>query len=382
MYDIVLFGATGFTGGLTAEYLRDHAPGNVSWAIAGRNREKLAALRERLGGVPALTADVDDQRSLMALAESARVVVTTVGPYIHYGEGLARACAETGTDYLDLTGEPEFVDLVYLRYHGRARATGARLVHCCGFDSIPVDLGVAFTVAQLPAGEPLHIDSYMQVRGMFSGGTFHSALAVATRMRQAAAVRRERRAAEPPVAGRRIHLEAGVPHRNRGLGVWAFPLQTIDPDVVRRSAGALERYGPDFSFSNYGAVRHLPTALGFGLGAAATFGLGQVPPVRKRLLARFPSGQGPSEERRANSWFTVHLRGEGGGRQVITKVAGGDPGYGETSKMLGESALCLAFDDVPATPGQSTPAAAMGDHLIGRLRRAGITFTRLAESPS
>ena len=154
--DLVLFGATGFTGALTAEYLAEHAPGGLRWAIAGRNPEKLARVRDRLAAIDAsladlelLHADVDDAASLADVARRARVVITTVGPYLTHGEPLVAACAEAGTDYVDLTGEPEFVDRMYVAHHATAQRTGARLVHACGFDSIPHDLGAYFTVQQL-----------------------------------------------------------------------------------------------------------------------------------------------------------------------------------------------------------------------------------------
>lgn len=192
-YDIVLFGATGFVGTLTAEYLAAHAPDGLRWAIAGRGGEKLERLRERLGGdVGVLRADVSDPASLRALAEQARVVATTVGPYVSYGEELVAACADTGADYLDLTGEPEFVDLMYVRHDARARETGARLLHACGFDSVPHDLGVYFTVRQLPEGVPLTVDGFVSVDATFSGGTFASALGQFARGRQMLAAARER----------------------------------------------------------------------------------------------------------------------------------------------------------------------------------------------
>lgn len=155
-YDVVLLGATGFTGALTAEVLARRAgEKSTRWALAGRNRDKLAALAQRLGvDVPLLHADVERPQTLVELAESTRVVASTVGPYIRYGEPLVAACAAAGTDYADLTGEPEFVDLMYVRHHATAAASGARLVHCCGFDSIPHDLGALFTVQQLPEGVP------------------------------------------------------------------------------------------------------------------------------------------------------------------------------------------------------------------------------------
>src|SRR5579862_730630 len=161
-HDIVLFGATGFTGALTAEYLAAHADPGTRWALAGRNRSKLEGVRSRLGPeqgeLSLLEADVNDPESLRRLAESTKVVITTVGPYIRYGEGLVAACAAAGTDYVDLTGELEFVDLMWLRYHEQAQSTGARLVHSCGFDSIPYDLGALFTVKHLPEGVPISLE--------------------------------------------------------------------------------------------------------------------------------------------------------------------------------------------------------------------------------
>jgi short subunit dehydrogenase-like uncharacterized protein len=370
-HDIVIFGATGFTGSLTAEYLAAHADG-VRWALAGRNRAKLERLSEGLGvDVPLLHADVNDEASLRSVAEGARVVITTVGPYVTYGEPLVAACAAAGTDYVDLTGEPEFVDRMYVRHHAEAAKTGARIVHACGFDSIPHDLGVLFTVEQLPEGVPLNVRGLVRAGGKPSGGTFHSAMTAFTRVRQTQQVHKERRQAEPRDNGRRVRLEA-KPHRE--LGYWAVPLPTIDPQVVARSARALDRYGPEFTYGHYAGVKRLPVALGGVAGVASLFMAAQVPPVRKALMSRLGPGDGPTEAERAKSWFKVRFVGEGGGKRVVTQVSGGDPGYTETSKMLAESALCLAQDDLPETAGQVTTAVAMGAALIARLQRAGIAF--------
>ncbi|MGH3739418.1 MAG: saccharopine dehydrogenase family protein [Micromonosporaceae bacterium] len=369
-YDLVLFGATGFTGSLTARYLAEHVPDGCRWALAGRNRSKL----EQLGiDVPLLHADVSDPDSLRAVAESARVVITTVGPYLTYGEPLVAACAEAGTDYVDLTGEPEFVDLMYLRYHATAQRTGARLVHACGFDSIPYDLGVLFTVSQLPEEVPIQVEGFVRVGGEFSGGTYHSAINAFSRLRQASKVARERRHTEPRPEGRRVGSVKRGLHHSSTVGRWALPLPTIDPQVVRRSAAGLDRYGPRFTYGHYGAMR-LTSALGLIGGAGALAAAAQVPPLRSWLLNRKQPGEGPSPERRARSWFTVTFVGTGGGQRVVTRVSGGDPGYDETAKMLSESALCLAYDELPDTSGQVTTAVAMGDALITRLRDAGIGF--------
>jgi short subunit dehydrogenase-like uncharacterized protein len=381
-YDIVLFGATGFVGTLTAEYLAAHAPEGLRWAVAGRSERKLERLRERLPAgekVGVLRADVSEPHSVRALAEHARVVATTVGPYVSYGEDLVAACADAGADYLDLTGEPEFVDLTYVRHDARARETGARLVHACGFDSIPHDLGAYFTVRQLPEGVPLTVDGFVTADATFSGGTFASALNQFSRLRPMLAAERDRRRHEPRLVGRRAAAPTGAPRFAKEIGAWALPLPTIDPQIVQRSAKALDRYGPDFRYRHYAAVRRLPVALGGVAAMGALVTAAQLPPARRWLSDRLKPGDGPSAEKRAKSWFSVRFVGEGGGRRVFTEVSGGDPGYDETAKMFAESALSLALDDLPETAGQVTTAVAMGDALTERLRRAGINF-RVAAS--
>ncbi|WUT00456.1 saccharopine dehydrogenase NADP-binding domain-containing protein [Streptomyces sp. NBC_00708] len=380
-YDVVLFGATGFVGVLTAEYLARHAPDGCRWAVAGRDRAKLEKLRTRLtaldprcADLPLIEADASDEGSLRSLAESARVVATTVGPYVWYGEKLVAACAEAGTDYADLTGEPEFVDRMYVEHDARARETGARLVHACGFDSVPHDLGAYFTVRQLPEDVPLRIDGFVRSNAVFSGGTFASALTAMGRGPQTARAARERRLHEPRLAGRRVHAPLGRPHFSPETGTWALPLPTLDAGIIARSARALPRYGPDFRYRHYASVKHLPVALGGTAALGALLGAAQVPAAREWLMGRYEPGAGPDAERRRRSWFTVRFVGEGGGRRVFTEVSGGDPGYDETAKMLAESALCLALDELPATSGQVTTAAAMGDALLERLIAAGLRF--------
>jgi short subunit dehydrogenase-like uncharacterized protein len=382
-FDIVVFGATGFTGALTAEYLAEHAPAGLRWALAGRSLDKLRGVRSRLGSGAAelelLQADVNDPDSIRAVAESARVIITTVGPYINYGEPLVAACARAGTDYVDLTGEPEFVDRMWLAYHEQAEQSGARIVHSCGFDSIPYDLGVLWTVEQLPEGKPIHIDCFVRAGGKPSGGTFQSAVHIMGRLRQGQQVARERRRREGRGSdGRQVRGRAGPPRFDDVAGAWVVPFPTIDPVTVLRSARALERYGPDFSYGHYLAVKRLPVLAGLTVGAGAVIGLAQLPPTRKALLKLKGSGEGPSPEERARSWFKVRFRAQSDGTQLVTQVSGGDPGYGETSKMLAQSALCLAFDELPERAGQLTPAVAMGDALIRRLQSAAIKFEVLS----
>jgi short subunit dehydrogenase-like uncharacterized protein len=380
-FDVVLFGATGFTGRLTADYLARHAPDGLRWALAGRNAAKLAEVRDHLAqidpalaGLPLRLADVSDRESLAAIAAESRVVITTVGPYLAYGEPLVAACAAAGTDYVDLTGEPEFVDRMYLAHHATAVASGARIVHACGFDSVPHDIGAYHAVQQLPDDVPITLRGVVRSRGTISGGTVHSAMTQLSRSRKMKEASSARRRAEGRPRGRSSRAVAGRPHRDSDLGRWLVPLPTIDPIVVARSGAALPSYGPDFRYSHYAGTRTLRYAVGGAVGVGAIGLAAQVKPVRESMLKRIRQGDGPDAARRARSWFRVDFVGGGGGRIVHTRVSGGDPGYDETAKMVAESALSLAFDDNPPTAGQVTTAEAMGDHLIERLRAAGISF--------
>ncbi len=386
-YEITLFGATGFTGVLTAEYLARNAPAGTRWALAGRDEGKLHAVRSRLATInpacaelPLLRADVGDRASIDAVAHAAKVVISTVGPYLLYGEPLVAACAAAGSDYVDLSGEPEFVDLMWLRYHQQAHATGARLVHCCGFDSIPYDLGALFTVNQLPEGVPIALEGFGLMKGAVSGGTYHSAINAIARLRQSAKLASERRSLEQRPAGRSVKGRVGGPHNEPSAGGWVLPVPLIDPQVVLRSARALDRYGPEFRYSHYLVAGRLTTLATLLTGVGFALAMAQLGPTRDLLLKLKNPGEGPSAEQRARSYFRVRFVGSGGDKTVIAQLSGGDPGYGETSKMLAESALCLAHDELPEHAGQLTTAVAMGQALIDRLRAAGIDFRILQEA--
>lgn len=375
-YDIVLLGATGYTGELVATHLARRLAGtSARWAIAGRNIDKLDAVRDRLGEVglePELeTVDVHDLVGLLGLAESTRVLATTVGPYAEHGELVVQACIRAGTDYCDITGEPAFVDLLLARYGGDAREHGVRVVNCCGFDSIPHDLGARFTVAQLPSDAPMTVRAHVRAKGTPSGGTWNSALRAIGE-----ADLRTMSGPKPRRDGpRRAHGEPLRIRRVDELDAWAVPMPTIDPAVVLRSARALEAYGPDFTYGHYARVKRLATVAGMVGGVGALAGLTRIPPVRDLLGRLRPSGEGPSEAEREAGWFEVTFLGEGGGQSVVTRVAGGEPGYAETSVMLGETALSLAFDDLPETAGVITTAEAFeGGALQRRLQDQGMTF--------
>ncbi|MDQ3733720.1 MAG: saccharopine dehydrogenase, partial [Actinomycetota bacterium] len=263
--------------------------------------------------------------------------------------------------------------------------SGARLVHACGFDSVPHDLGVWFTLDHLPRDKPLSIAGFVRAHARFSAGTFHSAVRAFGRARQAseaARLRRQResRARAAPSA-RRVGSLPLTPRRLPGSGRWAMPLPTIDPIIIRRSARALDRYGPDFRYGHYADVGGLPLVAASTAGAASLMAAAQVPLLRDGLLRLKSSGEGPDEQRRSQSWFRVRFVSTVGGGEadpILTEVSGGDPGYDETAKMLAESALSLAFDDLPDKAGQLTPVEAMGDALLGRLQRSGMKFRALS----
>jgi short subunit dehydrogenase-like uncharacterized protein len=378
MVDIALLGATGFTGSLTSDYLGGHLPPTATWAIAGRNAAKLEAIADRVegnGGIrpQIMEADVRDEASMAALAAQTRVLITTVGPYLQHGESAVKACAEAGIAYVDLTGEPEFVDRMWLKYHQTAVASGARIIHACGFDSIPYDLGVLYTVEQLPEGVPLSVKGYIRAGGTPSGGTYHSAIGAFSRIRQAGKTAAERKKSEVRPTGRRAKGGGKIGRGAGGQG-WALPLPTIDPQIVLRSARSLDRYGPEFSYEHFAQFKRLPMMVGTIAGAGVLMAGSQLSLTRKGLLKLKDVGDGPDEAKREASWFKLRLIGEGGGETVTTQVSGGDPGYTETSKMLSEAAMCLAYDKLPKVSGQTTTAVAMGDALITRLQKAGITF--------
>jgi saccharopine dehydrogenase (NAD+, L-glutamate forming) len=380
-FDLILFGATGFTGGLAADYLAHNAPAELRWALAGRTERKLEAVRARLATVnpgcadlPLVFADANDPAALGDAARRTRLVISTVGPYLQYGGPLVAACAEAGTDYVDVTGEPEFVDRMWLAHHETAQRTGARLVHSCGFDSVPHDLGALFAVGHLSPDAPITMRGVVRSNGTFSGGTFHTALTAMSRAGQEREAASARRRATKQDGERSSRAVSARPQRDPLLGYYLLPLPTIDPLVVAHSGEALPAYGPHFRYSHFAGTKTMRYAAGGVAGAGALGLAAQIKPLREMLLGKVPQGEGPDVRRREKSWFTVDFVGVGDGRTVHTRVSGGDPGYTETAKMLAESALCLLLDDNPETAGQVTTAVAMGEHLTDRLLRAGIGF--------
>ena len=398
--DIVVYGATGFVGKLIAAYLAEHAPAEVKIGLAGRSQEKLERTRSELGpnatGWPLVVANSDDPESIAAMARGARVVLTTVGPYRRGGIGVVNACIEAGTDYADLTGEVLFVNETK-ELHERAVEHGARIVHSCGFDSIPSDLGVLLlheTAAADGAGDLEDTTLVVRaMRGGASGGTVASLKGQVDDMKKDGAARKiigdpyalsPDRTADPK--GEDEGDLRGVA-RDEKLGGWIGPfiMAGYNTRIVRRS-NALKgwAYGKGFRYREVMGLGGGPVApvkaaaLAGGLGALAA-GLA-IPPTRKVLDKALPDpGEGPSEEARNTGFFTIdiHTRTSSGARYVAKVAAKGDPGYAATAMMMGECGLCLALDAdrLPAAGGVLTPATAMGNVLTERLRAAGMTFS-------
>ena len=405
-YDIVLYGATGFVGQLTAAHLARHAPDGIRIALAGRNQAKLEALRSELpseaANWPVVIADSTDAESLQAVAESTRVVISTVGPYAKYGLPLVEACATTGTDYVDLTGEVLFVRESIDRFQDEAARTGARIVHSCGFDSVPSDLGV------LVLAEKVHADGagdlgdttlYMAMKGGISGGTAASAMVQADEVRADKDKRRVAgdkfalspdRAAEPSGEWK----DSAAVRYSDEIGAWTAPfmMAMFNTRIVRRS-NALQHhvYGGTFRYREVQRTGRGWSGRLTGYAVAGVLGLGfgamSVPFLRPVVERVLPSpGEGPSEKSRANGHFKATLKTTTttGASYTSVVAAQGDPGYAATAVMLGESALSLAVsrDDCPLPTGLAggvlTPATALGNVLIERLRAQGFTIDATA----
>lgn len=390
-FDLVLFGATGFTGRLVADYLAG-APArerhSIHWAIAGRNEHKLEAISRELGNVPVLVADAMDPDACAAIARRTRVVCTTVGPYAKYGSALVGACAEAGTHYCDLTGEVHWMRRMIDLHHARAAATGARIVHTCGFDSIPSDLGTWATQQEhiRRFGHPAHrIDAvFGEASGGMSGGTAASAFGIADAMSDPEV----RRILRNPYA---LDPHPGAPHprqpdnkrpgwdpRLKMFVVPFFMADTNSPVVRRAHALAGNPWGEDFQYrevmSTPGSARGLVMATAITAGLAGLAAAMQQPKLRELLRKRAPQpGQGPDAETRQHGHWKVRFIADGRPFYTVGD-AHGDPGYASTSRMLGESALCLALDHLTSPGGVLTPSFAMGGHLVQRLRAAGLTF--------
>ena len=402
-FDLVIFGATSFVGQILTEYLFDHIglSRKVKWAIAGRSEAKLNNLRDSLGEkaakLPIIVADSMDQPALEDMCKKSRVIVSTVGPYALYGETLVKVCAENGNDYCDLTGEAYWIKQMILKYEKTAKKSGARIVNCCGFDSIPSDLGNHFLQRE---GKKQFGKFFNQVKlrvkamkGGASGGTIASMAEMIVAAKADAQVRRDM--ANPYILCPKKHsysikqTSVKGPAYDRDFGSWSAPfiMEAINARVVLRS-NTLRRmaFGKDFSYGeamltgagNSGRLK----AIALTAGLAAFAGSMVLDPIRN-LMNKFvlpKPGEGPSLQDQLNGFFDIELMGKNArGDKLTAKVTGDrDPGYGCTAKMLAQAGLCLAFDlaKEDKAGGFWTPSTAMGDLLIERLNNhAGMSFT-------
>lgn len=395
-YDLILWGASGFTGRLVAEYLAQrYSDENLRWAVAGRNREKLVEVLQEIGHpeIPILYGDSFDRASLLTLATQATTICSTVGPYTKYGSLLVAACVEAGAHYCDLTGEAGWVRQMIDRHHAQAEAAQLKIVHCCGFDSIPSDMGVFFLQKEIQAryGKyATHVRNFLKTaKGGLSGGTFASMLEILNE------VQRDKAYAhlvnkpyalnpDPDFAGPdRPDLQTVAYAAVAKSWIAPFIMASINTRVVRRShALAGFPYGSTFRYDEamlmgkgwQGRLRGALLVMGLGLLMYGGNGV-------RKIVARFmpKPGEGPGPEERAAGFFYFVLYGTLPDGQIIQgKVKGDrDPGYGSTSKMLAECAVCLALDaeKLPKSAGVLTPSAAMGEVLLERLvQNAGLSF--------
>lgn len=399
-FDVVVFGASGFTGRLVAEYLlnRYSAGGELRWAVAGRNADKLRQTLKEIGApdaaIPVLIADSGDPDALDAVARRTRVVLTTVGPYAKYGSELVAACVRRGTGYCDLAGEVQWMRQMIDRHQADARESGARIVHACGFDSIPSDFGVWFLQREAVErfGKSCNDVSLLvrAMRGGMSGGTVASLLNVVEESKRDRDVARQ---LVDPYTLNPADKRDGPDGRdqtgavyNEALGVWTSPfvMALINQRIVRRTNALLDyEYGRDFRYSE--AVMTGPGLSGRLKALSATAAMGafmlasSIELTRENLVRRFlpDPGSGPDKKARENGFFNLVLAGSThAGEKLRVRVTGDrDPGYGSTSKMIAESAVCLARNELDVGGGFWTPVSAMKGRLLTRLQQnAGLKF--------
>ncbi len=393
-YDVVLYGATGFVGQQTVKYFAQHA-GPVRWAIAARNRQKLEAVEAEVGAdIDILVADSQDQQAIDAIAAQTRVVLNTAGPFALYGNALVDACVRFKTNYVDITGETPWVRQLCDRYHDQAAADGTRIIPCCGFDSVPSDLGTYLLVRYLQQALGVGcqtVKAYFQMAGGFNGGTLASGFNLYD-SGQAAQVSNPF-LLNPPgqYASRASDRDPELPQYDAEIGTWVAPffMSPVNTRVVRRSSALFEQwqagYGSDFAYQEYlkfdPPLAWLP-ATGVTAGMGLFAGLLQQPFLRRLIQPALPQpGSGPSEQTMNEGWFRCELLGiTSDGRKGKGLICDrGDPGNRATVKFVCESALSLALntDQLPGGAqrgGVLTPATGLGDVLAERLRQAGMTL--------
>lgn len=391
-FDIIVYGATSFVGQIMLEYLASYQDETISWAMAGRNEQKLLDAKQanNLEHIPHIIADADDEAALTAMCNQANVVISTVGPYALYGETLVKVCAQTGTDYCDLTGEPQWIKAMLDKYEDTAKASGARIINSAGFDSIPSDLGVyalqqhALATTDKPA---FHIKMRVRrIKGGASGGTIASMLNVVEEAGKNPALRKL--LVNPYVLCPEGHpfKQYQTNHKKaqfeEDTQMWIMPfiMAAINERIVHRTNALLDnRYGEHFLYDEAMSAKKGLQAWGMTLGLGAFMVGASIKPIRNLLAKHIlpKPGEGPSKHEQLNGMFDMRFYTTlDNGDKASVKVCGDrDPGYGSTAKMLTQAALCLAKDAPEVAGGFWTPAAALNDKLIARLaKHAGVTI--------
>ncbi|MBC7884578.1 MAG: saccharopine dehydrogenase NADP-binding domain-containing protein [Saprospiraceae bacterium] len=370
-YDIILFGASGFTGALVARYISAHIISeNINWAIAGRDEKKLKEIQNGLTNSPDIViADVTDKVSLHQMASKSKVLMNAVGPFNWYGKDVVKACIDNSTHYLDITGEPSFVADVYNSYYQLAVENKACVVNCCGFDSIPADYAAWLTAQKLPLNEPKSLMGYFRTNAAFSGGTLTTAIQALYMEAEKKSVKvRIKKHKDAPKLDIKIHF-------SKEVGGWAIPMPVVDPHIVKRSAFRLPQdYGIAVSYGQFFVRTTFIKMLKTILPVISARFLVRFKTFRKRMFDKFQPGTGPDEERRAKSQFEVVCIGKSKTAEAITIFSGGDPGYNETAKMFAQSAFTL-LDKIKNNSvhyGVLTPVEAFGMDLVTRLRKEGL----------
>jgi len=370
-YDIVVFGATGFTGELICDYLLGHEESKgLNIAVAARDKEKLEKVVSRFSSnsPDMLVVDSFDKESIDSMTSLAKLIITVVGPYSLYGEYLVESCTKNSTHYVDLTGEPNFVHTIRKKYSEAAINSKSIIVNSCGLESIIPDVGTLYTVSKMKSDKK-DITYYLKSRGTISGGTWASFINALY--------------SNKPIIGRGSKSGSGKKIKkifyNKDFKSWSIIFPVIDKQIVYRSSKTDNIYGNNFSFNEYMMIKTFFQVIVLMLSILSITFISKLGLLKKQLLSLRPSGSGPSIEQRKRNWFKGIFVGVGDNEKVVTQLSGGDPGYGETAKFISEIALCIIndYDNLKGKAGIMTPVECTGDLMINRLENAGIKFEQL-----
>ena len=367
-YDLIIHGATGFTGQLICEYIYKHNDSKlIKWAISGRNLSKLESISKKYN-IDLFKVDSFEEKTLDLVTSKAKVIISVVGPYAIYGKQLIESCVNNNCHYLDITGESSFVQYVKNNYSKKAIDANTMLINCCGFESIPPDIGTYYSVKQLNE-KNIDIKCYMKTKGQISGGTWASFLnhfnsSKIKKKIKANSIKKEK-------------SKNKILFYNKELKKWALIFPDIDQYIIRSSSKLMNHYGSNVKFVKYMLFKSLVRIVGLLIPLFFISILAKFKTSKKWLESFIPSGTGPSKQQREKHWFEYILIGKTQKEKIITTVKGGDPGYGETSKFVAEMGLALILDtdQLNYKKGVLTPAACAGDVILKRLQKAGIEFS-------